>query len=220
MKISTGKVTAVVAAAAVAGAGYALGTQGDGGAVAANSTGSTTNGRPGPRGADRGRFVSALATKLGVTEAALRAALDKVGGPRGPGDHAKGRGNHEAEHAQALATALGVDVAKVRDALTKAEAAEHAGGRRGPSENLDAVSASIAQTLGLDVAKVKAALTKIEAAKRGMHDQARTQRAAALAKALGLPTQKVVDALASLPHPGPHGPHGPGGPGRPGPGAP
>jgi len=155
-----------------------------------------------------------------VSEAALRAAMEKVGGPRGPGgpgDRAKGRGNHEAEQAQALATALGVDAAKAREALTKAEDAEHAAKRQGPSEDLNAEAASIASTLGVDVAKVKAALTKLESMQRAKHDQGRTQHAAALAKALGLPTQKVVDALASLPHPGPGGPHGPGGPDGPGP---
>ena len=210
MKMSTGKVSAVVAAAALAAGGYALGTQGDGGAVAANSSNANGSGAPGPCGADRGRFVSALASKLGVSESRLRAALDTVGGPKGPrGDRAKGPRGRENEVGQALATALGVDVAKARDAVRKAEDAEHAAGRRGPSEDRNAQAASIAQSLNVDVDKVKAALSKIEADHRARHDAARAQHAAALAKALGLPTKKVSDALASLPHPGPRGPGGP-----------
>ena len=216
MKMSTGKVSAVVAAAALAAGGYALGTQGGGGAVAANPTSSNPNGPPGPRGGDRARFVSALASKLGVSESKLRTALDTVRPANGPdGDRGKGPCGPENAEAQALATALGVDVAKARAAVRKAEDAEHAAGRRGPSENLDAQAASIAQSLNVDVAKVKAALSKIEADHRARHDQRRMQHAAALAKALGLPTKKVSDALASLPHPGPGGP-GRGGPRPPG----
>ena len=222
MKMSTGKVSAVVAAAALAAGGYALGTQGGGGAVAANSTSPNASGPPGPCGPDRDQFVRTLASKLGVSESKLRAALDKVRPSNGPGgDRGKGPGGRESAEAQALATALGVDVAKARDAARKAEDAEHAAGRRGPNENIDAQAASIAQSLNVDVAKVKAALSKIEADHRARHDQARMRHAAALAKALGLPTKKVSDALASLPHPGPGGP-GRGGPppGGPPPGGP
>ena len=215
MKMSTGKVSAVVAAAALAAGGYALGTQGDGGAVAANSTSTNAGGPPAPCGADRDQFVRTLASRLGVSESKLRAALDKVRPSKGPGDRGKGPGGRESSEAQALATALGIDVARARDAVRKAEDAEHAAGRRGPSENIDAQAASIAQSLNVDVAKVKAALSKIEADHRARHDQARMQHAAALAKALGLPTKKVSDALASLPHPGPGGP-GRGGPPPPG----
>src|SRR4051812_37641959 len=104
---------------------YALGTQsGDGGALASGSNASASGaapakgtvvvsgrggpGRPGFRG---GAGLDDLATKLGVSEAALRDALQAVRDAKTPAQR-------RTELTQALATALGKPVDQVTSALS------------------------------------------------------------------------------------------------------
>jgi hypothetical protein len=103
---------AVAGAAAVASGGYAIGsTAGGGGADAATAGQAVAYGGPPPPGAfahDRGGpppGAFALAKKLGVSEAKLHAAFEKV--------EAKQR----SELPALLADALGVPESKVADAL-------------------------------------------------------------------------------------------------------
>src|SRR5512133_2420513 len=103
---------------------YALGTQaGDGGALASGSNASPSSsgsgialkvtarqaGRPGFRGGP-GPGLADLATKLGVSETALRTALEAVRDSKTPAQR-------RAELTQALATALGKPADQVTSAL-------------------------------------------------------------------------------------------------------
>src|SRR3954451_1249799 len=100
------KIAAVgTAATALALGAYALGSQSDGSAVAAKKSGTQRPWRA--RADDR---LAALAKKLGVSEAKLRAALQDV-------RPAKPAGKGHDDIAPALATALNIDEAKVTAAL-------------------------------------------------------------------------------------------------------
>jgi len=232
MTSKTGRATALLTAVALVGGGYAIGTSGDGSAGAASSTTTpnrTADANRGPgRGGPHGPNLAALASRLGVTQARLRTALNSirpVGGPRPgarppgppppgfrpghrpPGGPGGPRGGHETADGTALATALGTDRAKTIAAVRKAEAAEHAAGRRGPQEDTAAQAKIIAAELDVDVdeAKVKAALDKLEAAHRARHEQRETRFATALAKALNLDVDKVKAALRATRPPPPRG---------------
>src|SRR3954454_23175989 len=126
MKTRTKKLATLLTVGVVLSTGaYALGSQaGDGGALASgsnpsasgngNGSGAPANvsvrrdGRPGFRG---GPGLGDLATKLGVSEAALRTALEAVRDSKTPDQR-------RAELTQALATALGKPVDQVTSALS------------------------------------------------------------------------------------------------------
>src|SRR4051812_39273485 len=175
---------------------YALGTQsGDGGALASGSNASASGaapakgaavvvsgrGGPGRPGFRRGAGLDDLATKLGVSETALRDALEAVRDAKTPAQRrteltqalatALGkpvdqvtsaldsvlpdrpdRDRVRGQFAADLAKALGVDTAKVRAGLDKAR--QDFGGRRGRRGNLDTVVNDIASATGVDAAKV------------------------------------------------------------------
>ena len=209
----------IAGAAVLASAAYAIGTQqGGGGAVAASPSSSTRGqaapprgpfgmglrgrhgGPPGPPGAGRpcrgplGPGLGALARKLGVSTSALRAALRDLR-PSGPPPD----GGAEKE----LADALGVSQAKLRAAFDKVRAGHRPRPGRGPGAGL---AQALAGALGLDVSDVRAALAKVRAAEEAEHAKMRDEFATKLAGKLGIPKQRVLDALASMPHPPGHGP--------------
>jgi Spy/CpxP family protein refolding chaperone len=120
------KTAAAVGGALVLASGaYALGTQtGDGTALAGGKpTPAKAGAPPGPGRHGGPRDLSGIAAKLGVTEAKLRAAMEKI-----RPDLEK---QHEAERdalIAKLAAKLGVSEAKVKDVI----GSEPHHGRRGP----------------------------------------------------------------------------------------
>jgi hypothetical protein len=135
---------AVTGAVVLASGAYALGAQaGDGTAGAARNApdevrmghgfGPGGPGRPGMRPG-----FDALADRLGVDEADLRAALEDIGADR------------KDDAAQRLADALGIDPAKVEQAFENLRPERPA--------RPQALAAALAKELGLSTAEVRAAL--------------------------------------------------------------
>src|SRR3954470_15166403 len=213
MKTRTKKLaTLLTVGAALSSGAYALGSQaGDGGALASSSAGSSTAGGKATKVADRrgrpgarvfrdggGRFgLDALATKLGVTPAALQTALKAIRDEKTPAQR-------RAELTQALATALGKPVDKVTTAVNSVlpAKADRGPGKRGPAGDF---AAALAKALGVDRAKVQAGLDKARRDFRtGPRNGAgrRDDRGGALvndiASATGVDAAKVRSALRGL----------------------
>jgi hypothetical protein len=192
------KITAATAAAtALVAGGYAIGSRGDGTAVAARSAASQHGWRADHRHA-REQALQTLATKLGVTEPALRAALK---------DLRPQRQAARAEHVAELAKALGISEAKVTAALDPLRAQRRAGrDARGPGRahgpwgpggrpHRGARIAALARALGLEKADVRAALQTLAPTRRQEIQQRRDALATALAAELKLDPDKVKAAL-------------------------
>src|SRR4051794_2811993 len=169
-------------------------------------TGTHTGGRSGGRGHGRGHFMdtAALAKSLGVSQAKLEAALQKV--------RPTVRDERHADMAAALAKALG---AKTADVQTVLDAQRGFG--RGPGGGDDLVAALAKKT-----GKSQAAVRKALRSARPDRSEKRDELAAKLAKALGLSESKVQAALEKQrPDRGPgFGGPPPGAPYGPPPGAP
>src|SRR4051794_1631064 len=144
--------TAIVLGGAVAlsSAAYALGSQSGGGDANAGTSANASSGSaatPAPRfrrggfgrpPGPRPRFMpDGLAPKLGVSTAALRAALRDIRPELGD------------DHVAKLADALGVSQHKLRTALGSI--------RPDRGERHDELAAALAKELGVDVTKVRAA---------------------------------------------------------------
>lgn len=153
------------------------------------------HGGPGGPGGGPGRGVdtAALATSLGVTEAKLQAALNKV---------RPDRGDRRAELAATIAKALGVETSDVQ-AVLDAQRGNGGPGNSGPGNGApgpgrgrghdgggELVSA-LATKLRLSEDKVRSALESARPDRGARKDEL----AAALAKELGLDTSKVESAL-------------------------
>jgi transcriptional regulator with XRE-family HTH domain len=176
---------ALTGAVALASGAYALGSQAADGDAAAAKTPNLTYGGP-PPGPGRPGFgfgrgpagprhdLSDLATRLGVSQAALRKALEDLRPAQRP--------EARDDHAQALADALGIDVSKVTAALDKLRPQREERGHRD-------LAAALAKKLGLSTAKVQSALES-QRDRRGGPD--------ALAKALGVTPAKLRQAFAGL----------------------
>jgi hypothetical protein len=143
--------------------------------------------------------LTAIATKLGVTEAALQKAVEDAR----PADTGKDRG---ADRAADLAKALGVETAKVQTILDanrpqRGDRGDRGGpGPRRPDDT--ALVSALAKGLSKTEAEVQAALTKAEEAHRADHEARETAMYAAVAKALGKDAADVKAAFeASRPTP-------------------
>jgi transcription initiation factor IIE alpha subunit len=163
MNTRTKKLATLLGVGVVLSSGaYALGTQsGDGGALASGSNASSAGaapakgtvvvsgrggpGRPGFRG---GAGLDDLATKLGVSETALRDALQAVRDAKTPAQR-------RTELTQALATALGKPVDQVTSALNSVLP-----DRPDRDRVRGEFAADLAKALGVDTAKVQAGLDK------------------------------------------------------------
>ena len=191
-------------------AAYGVGTQVGNGVAGANQSSSSASPR-GPSTAD----LQALADKLGVSVAKLKAALDATRPDRPMTTPSSD------PFAAALAKELNVSADKIKTALDASRPARPAAGSkppaRGTKPDQTALAAALADKLGLDQSTVKAALDKVGAARQADETARRTAHAAALAKELGLDQATVQSALSSW-HPAGHGPGGPGGLGGPPPG--
>ncbi len=197
---------------ALAGTGFAIGSQqDDGSALAARDGDRGAETRSAHLGGGPGHHgLGSLADRLGVTEAKLREALDALRPRR---DHDARR----AELAAALAQSLGVDRAKVDEALEKLHA-EHErrhdarrrrsgprgprgaghrhGGRgghhRGPGGPGGPLAGELAAALGVVAAEVREA-------HEAFHDAKRDEFAQQLADRLGIDVEKVEEALPPRP---------------------
>ena len=199
----TRKTAAALAGALVLASGaYAIGSQsGDGAALAGGTSGasprSAGHGAPGrPSLRDRRRALADVAQRLGVSEAKLVAALEKLRDQR-----KTGYDELRAAFAKSLAAELGIPEARVQSALDKRAGNRklRRDGRRGDLR--DAFADELATKLGVTKAKVRAALDDLRAGGR--------PDLAALATRLGVTEAKLRAALRGL-RPG----HGRGGPDR------
>lgn len=176
---------AVTGAVVLASGAYALGAQaGDGSADAARNGPDEVRmghgfgpGRPGMRPG-----FDALADRLGVEEADLRAALEDIAADR------------KDDFAQRLADALGIDAAKVEQAFENVRP-ERPARHRGPR----AFAAELAKELGLSTAKVRAALEERRGHRGDPGD---------LADELGVSEERLREAFHAVF--GRHRPHRPG----------
>jgi HD-GYP domain-containing protein (c-di-GMP phosphodiesterase class II) len=167
----------------------ALATGGSLGAAQAATSSSdetSTTRQAGPRGG--GPDLSALASKLGVTTAKLQAALATA---RPAAAERPARSDRAAD----LAAALDVDAAKIQAILDANRPARPAPGIKPAAPDQSALVTALADGLSLDKTTVQAALTKLDAAHQAEHQARDTAMAAAIAKELGLSTEKVTAAL-------------------------
>jgi hypothetical protein len=214
MKTRTKKLaTLLTAGVALSSGAYALGSQsGDGGALASSSGGSSASaaakganvadrgGRSGVRRFDRrgGAGLDALATKLGVTPAALQTALKAIRDEKTPAQR-------RTELIQALATALGKPVDQVTTAVNSVlpDKPDRSPGTRDRTD----FAAALAKALGVDQAKVQAGLDKArQDFGNGPRERNRNDRRGArldtlvndIASATGVDAAKVRSALQTL----------------------
>lgn len=206
------KTAAVVATAATAAfAAYAVGSQtNSGGQAGAHGNGAMGYGpagngpgpgRPGDRdghhGFGGGPDLSALAARLGVSETALKSALQSL--RPSTADRAAKR---DAE-LQKLADALGVSKDKLTAALAKVRPDRRFGPHR-DGQGANDFAAALAKELGIDTAKVTAAFDKLRADHQAQEQAERDAFAQKLADKLGISVDKVKSAFAA----GPFGHHG------------
>lgn len=166
--------------------------------TAVNAFSGRGGGHGGP-GGGHGRFdLSAVATKLGVSEEKLQSAVDAAR----PDDARKDRG---ADRAADLAKALNVETAKVqsildanrpsRDSGDRGPRGGGPGGPGGPGAEDTALVSALAKGLNKSEADVKAALAKLQAAHQAEREQGMSDLYAAVAKALGKDAADVKAAF-------------------------
>jgi hypothetical protein len=181
-----------------AGIAAAVGIAAGGGAVAqagATAAPAAQHGTPlGSRGGNgaaagtrRSRWVDRLASRLGVSAAALKEALQDVRAATPRSDQrgelvrvlASGLGRSEAQVRAALidgrARELGLDAATVRAAIDKVQDARRSNGRL-PS--VHGLGQALADELGVDVARLRDALRAVDGPKRARRGDARDIAAA------------------------------------------
>lgn len=152
--------------------------------------------------------VDAIAAKLGVTSAQLKAALESTR-PARPVDGGP-RGDRGGKMAQDIATALNADVAKVKEILDANRPARpadaprghgHGGRHHGPRPNAAREAklvTALATGLGLDEAAVKTALDGLRAAHAPGGMPRPGGMADALAAKLGVSAADVKAAFQSV----------------------
>jgi hypothetical protein len=182
--------TALVGTAALVGGGGLGVAQAatDSGARSTTAKRSSLRGPGGPTQAQ----LTALADRLGVTAAKLKAAMTATR-PAKPAGKRAARG--PGDMAAALATALGVETSAVQEIL---EANRPARGDRpapGTKPGHTALVGALAKGLNIETATVAAAVAKVDAAKEAEHGARHQEMAAALAEELGLDTADVAAAL-------------------------
>lgn len=177
---------ALTGAVVLASGAFAVGTQaGDGVAVAGGAD-------RGPGGGQGGARLQTLAGRLGVDVEKLRTALEEVRPERRSGDR-------KGELTAALATGLKVPEERVQAALDRVRPDRPREGRRGEGgkPRRGAFAANLARELDVETPAVQAILKKQREARR---DALVTR----LAGELGIPAEKVEEALpAARPFGGP-----------------
>lgn len=152
-------------------------------------------GGPGGRGGHGPMDLSAVATKLGVTEAKLQSAVDAARGTTGGKDKGA-RGDLAAD----LAKALGASTAKVQSILdaNRPQPGRADRGARGPGGGPlgdSTLISALAKGLSQSEADVKAALTKLQQQHEADHTARETAFFAAVAKDLGKSAADVKAAF-------------------------
>jgi len=187
---------ALTGAVVLASGAFAVGTQaGDGVAVAGGAGDRMAMDGPhrgGPFGRQGGAGLQTLADRLGVDAEKLRTALEKVRPQRRSGDR-------KGELTAALATGLKVPEGRVKAALDRVRPDRPREGRRGEGgkPRRGAFAANLARELDVETPAVQAILKKQREARR---DALVTR----LAGELGIPAEKVKEALpAARPFGGP-----------------
>jgi hypothetical protein len=199
----TRKLAAATAIAAVlGGSGLSI-------AQAENSGSQRTQDRPASAQSDRGgkprggkltqAQLAAIAKKIGVTSAQLKAALDA----NRPSKPDGARGDRGAQFAADIATALGVDEAEVKEILDANRpprpANRPAKGSKPPARpDQSKLVSALASGLGIEQSTVKTALDTLAAEHRAEHESRRDAMHAAIAKTLGVDTSTVADAFAAV----------------------
>lgn len=195
MSQRTRKITAVLATAVIVPAA-AIGVT-SATAKSSSSTGSSSSAAGHHRGGPHGPDLSKLATKLGVTQAQLKAALDAIRPTDKPKKQDRGAGL-----AAGIASALGVSVDKVTPILDANKPAKPATrpapGTKPAKPDLSNLVTALSTGLSIDTATVQTALDKLQAAHEADHTARDTAMAAALAKQLNLDTATVQAALTAL----------------------
>jgi hypothetical protein len=185
---------AAILTAAVLAPTAAIGVSAAGAQDTGSSPPSAQSDRP-PRG--HGPDLAALATRLGVTQARLKAAFDAT---RPTGDAQEGA--RKDGLAADLAKALGVSTDKVQTILDKNRPDKPTGrpaaGTKPAKPDTSALVTALSDGLGIEKATVQAALDKLDAAHKADHAARDAAMAAALAKQLNLSAATVQDALASV----------------------
>jgi DNA-binding Lrp family transcriptional regulator len=128
--------------------------------------------------------VAALAKALGLDEAKVKATLDQL------------RANGKPDGPDAVAKALGITPEKLRDALRSLRP-----DRGGPGHRFgaDTIAADLAKELNVDVDKVRAALDKVRGEEQQRFQKLQDRFAELLAQELGIPVEKVKQALPDGP---------------------
>ena len=178
---------------ALASAAFAIGSQAGGGSAVAGTAATTPAVELAAtpaikqvhlRGPGGEKPLGDLATRLGVEEAKLKAALEDLRPERKEIDG----------HAAELAKILKLDEAKVRAAMEKIlpDERRHRGGPGGPASD------ELAKELGVSTAT-------LEKAFETLHEQRRAQFAKDLAARLSISPDKVEEVLRDMPHGGRRG---------------
>jgi hypothetical protein len=196
---------ALVGAVAVAFGAYSLGSQTGGGSAGASGNAATgasaakgAQGMQFRRGGRRGGAdLTTLASRLGVTEAQLRTALQAVRQQLQPAAQ-----DRRQRLASELAAALNLPADQVTAALQKvlpARGGPGGPGRPGHAGARNGFAAALARALGIDASKVRSAFQQLRS-------QGHRPALADLATALNVDPAKLRTALQSLrPDHGPRG---------------
>jgi hypothetical protein len=198
MSIRAHRAVAVLSAAALlGGAGFGVAQ-----AQSSSSGGKASKaGRHGPgcAGPASTAQIEQIASKLGVTAAALKSALEASRPARPSGDGPKGGPQQLAAD---LASALGVETSAVQEILDANRPAQPTGrpprGAKPPKPDQGALVSALASGLSLDEATVKAAFDKLDAARQADEAARRTAMYAGVAKTLGLDTSAVQAAFEAV----------------------
>jgi DNA-binding MarR family transcriptional regulator len=192
MSLSIRKIAATGAVAVLLGGAGLGAAQASTQSTASASSGTAATGADGkPRGGPSTAQLEAIAAKLGVTTAQLKAAMD-ANRPERPSGAKRDRG---AGMAADLAKALGVDASKISAILEANRPARPAEGTRPAKPDQSRLVTALASGLGIDEATVKSALTKLAAAHKADHGARHTAMATAIAASLDLEASDVKAAF-------------------------
>ena len=141
-------------------------------------------GRPRPVG--QAALTEALARELGLDVGEVRRGFAAVQNAR----RARGRLRGGRGIGEALAAELDVDVDRLRSALRELDGPRR--GRRGDAQD-------IATALGVDACEVRDILRAFRASETARREARKAAFVTALAHELGMPTQRVSEALSEMP---------------------
>ena len=157
----------------------------------------------------RDQLATTLAAELGLSASRVRSALENVepAGPPGPEGHRRVRGPRA--FLRELAADLGVAPRRLREALEAATPEPSV--RPGPGAPGGHL-AELANALGVSEDELEQAMEEVRASMESRWEERHEEFVNAVAERLGIPAERVRDALPPpevRPAPVPRGPHGP-----------